>query len=204
MEMQRRREREPKAESSEHPLHESLVATARYNLPLVGTRVIERIRGRLKYVIHHARPPEAMVRYFGSEQGSGAEDESGPVDSAGVNFQRDRLLLEAVRHVPTFLPPDVPVWFVTGDAKLAAQADCEGFRVGFSWKPTQPSRFVVTSPHIDPYTLLPHFVPWQEVVEEIRQRMLARPLPSIQTWIPMFGCAATEVRMIGIIGRSDL
>src|SRR5260370_39402698 len=32
---------------------------------------------------------------------------------------------------------------------------------------------------------------------------MARLSPSIQTWMPMCGCAATDVRTIGIMGRSE-
>lgn len=166
MELQRRRGREPSG-NKVMKLSERAVQSARYALPLVGTRVLQRIRSELKIVIHHARPPDAMVRYFGSDAGDrGEEEAAGLVDSAGPSFQRDRLILEVVRHTPSLLPPGVPVWLATGDADLASQAASEGFNVGFSWVPKEPGRFSLASPHIDARTGSAHFVEWPTFVEE--------------------------------------
>lgn len=166
MEMQRRREADNSTKATQ--VQDQIVTVARHSLPFMGARVLSRIRNELRYIVHQARPPEAMVRYFGSDAGNRAEDERllAP-DAAGPNFQRDRLILEVVRHVPSSLPPGVPVWFVTGDENLALQADSEGFRVGYCWPPAMPQRFAVSSPFIDHHTGRGHHVTWQSLLEEL-------------------------------------
>lgn len=172
MEMQRRRglERPRKTATTATDLRDRLVQVARWHMPLMGSRLLDRIRRELRYIIYQARPPEAMVRYFGSDAGDRTQDEipsTLPLDAVGPNFHRDRLILEVARHVPSLLPPGVPVWLATGDADLAAQAHAEGFHVGFSWLPDPDSTFTLTSPHIDPRSGRGHYVSWTLLLEEL-------------------------------------
>ena len=166
MEMQKRRERS--APELDKGTPEDFVKVARYNLPRLGSRVLSRVKDQLHYIPNHARPPEAMVRFFGSDAGDRQEEEAtAQPASVGPNFQRDRLILEVVRHAPNLLPPGLPVWLITGDGNLAEQAHSEGFYVGMSWLAELPTTFPITSPHIDPRALTSQHVSWSEFSEEL-------------------------------------
>lgn len=119
-------------------------------------RAIKRIEN-MGVIIHHIRPPEAMVRYFGSD----TDDRE-----VGANYYRDRLILEALRNQRTQLP-NVPVWLVTGDANFAIQAELEGFKVGFTKQPKLTNNTLfLTSPYIEPICFRPYHLSVEQFLEE--------------------------------------
>jgi hypothetical protein len=179
MEIQRQRESKPlsKEESNstsddankEKPiiLRELLRESYSHNRQISTVRALRRIEKQSGLIVHTVRPPEAMVRYFGSERGSAIDDENKSERLAwdSPNYHRDRLILEAVRNQRVLLP-NIPVWLVTGDANFAIQADVEGFQVGYSWLPSVPNVRMITSPYIEPRTLTPYHLPVEAFLEE--------------------------------------
>ncbi|GEM_PF-2474387 len=143
---------------------EWLKARRSQSMQVAAARSVRRLK-ELGMIPHYIRPPDAMVRYFGSASGTGEQTE--PSFKDGPNYHRDRLILEAAR-VQRMLLPTVPVWLVTGDANLAIQAKLEDFQVGYSWLPKfQPaSQVILTSPYFEPYTLTPQFLTIEEFLEE--------------------------------------
>jgi len=143
-------------------------AARRATLLAAGGRALARIRAR-GHIVHVARPPEAMVRYFGGgrnagEGATGASDED--LDIVGSNALRDRLILEAAVRQRVALP-GVPVWLLTDDALLAAQAKLEGLPVGFGWLPAAIDPPLLTSPYLSPRTLQLQHVPLEEFLDEL-------------------------------------
>jgi len=132
---------------------------------VAAARVLRRLRDQ-GVILHLARPPDALVRYFGgSAGGPDAEDGGALSDFTGPNYFRDRLILEAAYNLRAELP-QVPVWLLTADANLAAHAHTEGFNVAFGWRAHVPSG-LVTSPHIDPRLLRFFHVPIDEFLLEL-------------------------------------
>ena len=113
-------------------------------------------------IIHYIRPPEAMVRYFGSDKNDSSNTEN---DETGTTFYRDRLILEALRRQREILP-NIPVWLVTGDVNFAIQAKLEGFNIGVARQSNQNDHIFLTSPYIEPVTLTPHYLPVEDFLEE--------------------------------------
>lgn len=132
-----------------------------------GTRVLQRIRAG-GVIVHHARPPDAMVRYFGAERGSGAGDEAGAAAEADIaaGYYRDRLILEAARELRSSLS-GMAVVLVTADSNLAAHAHAEGFTVGFGQFCAAPEPFLLSSPFFDPYDLALRHVAVEQFLEEL-------------------------------------
>ena len=130
-------------------------------LQFASTRSIYRLKER--GMVYYIRPPEAMVRYFGAEI-SGSNDEP---ESKGSNYQRDRLILEALRHQRQILP-NIPIWLVTGDANFAIQVELEGFNAGFTRQPklSDQQSFIITSPYIEPRSFTPYHLMIEEFLEE--------------------------------------
>ena len=130
-------------------------------LQFACTRSIRRLQERR--IVHYIRPPAAMVRYFGAEIGDSDHEQAGK----GNNYQRDRLILEALRHQRQILP-NIPIWLVTGDANFAIQVELEGFNVGFTRPPklSEQQPFIITSPYIEPRSLTPYHLTIEEFLEE--------------------------------------
>lgn len=140
--------------------------TQRYPRRVAASRALRRIR-KAGYILHLARPPEAMVRFFGGDSGSsGGEEQTGAPRDVGPNYLRDRLILESVHQQRSELS-GVATWLVTADANLAAHADVEGFHVGFGWRSTMLQPPLVSSPTVDPHTLGIYHVPFSEFAEEL-------------------------------------
>lgn len=180
MELQRQRERSasyrgveietPAEKSVEDPLInwiDEVFAQRRY---VIGIRVLRRL-ALYGAIVHFVRPPEAMVRYFGAERGSSTSEDAGAAmdsdtDDVGPDYYRDRLILEAARQQQLQLP-SVPVWLVTADAKLAVQAQVEGFHSGFGQRATAPDPFIITSPYMGVHDLKIYHVSAWEFFEEL-------------------------------------
>ncbi|BAP56153.1 hypothetical protein THII_1856 [Thioploca ingrica] len=131
-------------------------------LQFASTRSIYRLKER--GMVYYIRPPEAMVRYFGAE----ISDSNDEPESKGSNYQRDRLILEALRHQRQILP-NIPIWLVTGDANFAIQVELEGFNAGFTRQPKIPEdqqSFIITSPYIEPRSFTPYHLTIEEFLEE--------------------------------------
>ncbi len=133
-----------------------------------GARALKRIRVA-GHIVHVARPPDAMVRYFGGGRHAGEDfsvtSDENP-DIVGSNALRDRLILEAAIRQRIALP-GVPVWLLTDDALLAAQASLEGLNVGFAWLPVPPVPPLLTSPHFSSRTLQLQHVTVEDFIEEL-------------------------------------
>ena len=131
-----------------------------------GGRAVRRLRDS-GHIVHVARPPAAMVRYFGGGPRAGEDqrEEHGSTDVVGSNALRDRLILEAAIQQRIHLP-GVQVWLVTSDALLAAQAELEGLNVGFCWLPEKLHPRMLTSPFIEARTLRLRHVAVAEFLEE--------------------------------------
>lgn len=137
-----------------------------------GGRALKQLRVA-GYIVHTARPPEAMVRYFGGSRGGGEGDgehadnhSERQDDLVGANALRDRLILEAVVQHRVELP-GVTVWLVTDDALLAEQAQIEGLSVGFGWLTERLDPPVLSSPFINPRTFRLTHVHVGELLEEL-------------------------------------
>ena len=142
-------------------------AARRASFIAAGGRTLRRIRAA-GHIVHVARPPDAMVRYFGGGRQGGENEAGGTDDDAdvvGSNALRDRLILESAIQQRVAVP-DVPVWLLTDDALLAAQAALEGVNVGFAWLPPNPPRFI-TSPFFSARSLQLHHVSVAEFVDEL-------------------------------------
>lgn len=143
-------------------------AARRATLLAAGGRTLGRVRAA-GHIVHVARPPEAMVRYFGGGRHSG-EDSWGtsdePSEIVGSNALRDRLIIEAAVRQRVALP-GVPVWLLTDDALLAAQAALEGISVGFAWLPSEIQPPLLTSPYFSPRTLQLEHVPVEDLIDEL-------------------------------------
>ncbi len=155
MEVQRRREFEGSANAGSAWRRLWKVWNTR-SLLVAAEASLQRMR-RSGHILHYARPPEAMVRYFGSTLGQRDTDDP-DAPPAGANFQRDRLILEAVRAERARVPR-LEVWLLTGDANFAAQAAFEEFRVGLAWMPKSNDALTFSSPRIEPYGLTACHVP---------------------------------------------
>jgi hypothetical protein len=119
------------------------------------------------HVVHVARPPAALVRYFGGSRGSMEGDEGSPGgDLVGSNVLRDRLILEAAFQQRVELP-GVRLVLLTDDALLAEQAKLEGLSVGFGWLATTLEPRLLTSPFINPRTLKLNHVPVRDLLDEL-------------------------------------
>lgn len=134
-----------------------------------GGRTLRKIRD-LGHIVHVARPPDAMVRYFGGSRHAGEdaalESSDEGADLVGSNTLRDRLILEAVLRQRVVVP-GVPVFLLTDDALLAAQASIEGVNVGFSWLPSKIEPAILTSPFISPRSLEIKHVPLEDFLDEL-------------------------------------
>jgi hypothetical protein len=145
-------------------------ASRRATCLAAGGRTLRRIR-EAGHIVHVARPPEAMVRYFGGGRHAGEGDADGSDEDAllvGSNALRDRLILEAAIQQRISLP-GVPVWLLTDDALLAAQAAIEGVSVGFAWLPavSTSSPAVLTSPFFSVRSLQLHHVTVDDFLDEL-------------------------------------
>ncbi len=149
------------------PLARWLIQVGRHRRHFTGTRVLNRIRSS-GIIVHHARPSDAMVRYFGAERGSGAgEDTEGDSDvDLAPGYYRDRLILEAARQTRANLS-GMRVFLVTADSNFATHAYAEGFDVGFGQQAMAPSPFLVSSPFFDPYDLALRHVTVEALLEEL-------------------------------------
>jgi len=159
MEIQRQRERYKDDKKKEES---SCIAQRRLRrLRFAPARAIYRLKQ--SKIVHYIRPPEAMVRYFGAE----ISDDNEQRESERINYHRDRLILEALRHQRQILP-DVPIWLVTSDANFAIQLELEGFNAGFCRQPefSKVSSFIITSPFIDPYSFTPYHTSVEDFLEE--------------------------------------
>lgn len=158
MEVQRQREARPPtgADGAQPELRlQDAVRRAR------TSRALRRI-ANLPLPVHHVRPPEAMVRYFG---GTGVEGDG--VQGVGPNYHRDRLIIEALRQQRAALP-NMPVYLLTSDARMAVQAELEGFEVIFSEMPqARGVPLVLTSPWIEPYRFVDDHIEVTDFVEEL-------------------------------------
>ena len=175
MEIQRQRERssrkkdKPSCPTSDKNGHKNemlewLRSLRLQRLQVATARALRRLK-QTGMIIYFIRPPQPMVRYFGSERGSSTGEELTSDYEDGLGYHRDRLILEAARNQKASFP-HIPVWLVTGDAKLAIQADLEEFQVGYSWLPQIPEVRVISSPYVEPHTLTPHHLPVEEFLEE--------------------------------------
>jgi hypothetical protein len=123
----------------------------------IGMFMAIRHIGRLRaagHVIHFARPPEAMVRYLGSDRGAASGDENS-ADQSGPKapgYVRDRLVIEAARALHRSAP-HLPLHVLTADVKLALQSHLEQFPSGLCAVPKLPETLRYGSPWILPYTL---------------------------------------------------
>ncbi|MEK7991975.1 MAG: PIN domain-containing protein [Thiotrichaceae bacterium] len=165
MEVQLQRERNISKESS--PSNDETVEDQNNELTCIQKRrsrkfqfsvyrAIKRIEN-MGVIVHYTRPPEAMVRYFGSD----TDDRE-----IGASYYRDRLILEALRNQRVQLP-NVPVWLVTGDANFAIQAELEGFNIGFAKQPQLKNDILfLTSPYIEPVSFIPYHLPVEPFLEE--------------------------------------
>ncbi len=132
---------------------------------ITGARVLGRIR-RSGVIVHYARPPEAMVRYFGADRGAGTSEEPGAESDVADGYFRDRLILEAARQQRALLG-GMPVFLVTADANFAAQARVEDFAVGFGQRASIPDPFLLTSPLFEPYDLALRHISLEILLEEL-------------------------------------
>lgn len=143
-------------------------AARRATLLAAGGRALRRIRAT-GHIVHVARPPDAMVRYFGGGRHAG-EDPAAASDEdpeiVGSNALRDRLILEAAIRQRVALP-GVSVWLMTDDALLAAQATLEGLSVGFAWLPAALDPPVLTSPYFSCRTLQLQHIPIEDFLDEL-------------------------------------
>lgn len=146
-----------------------------------ASRALRALSERSGFILHTARPPDAMVRYFGADysrygakppresepddEGAQGRDAASGDEDIGPSFFRDRLILEVARVVRA--NASFPVWLLCGDANLAEQAELEGFQVGFAWLPDLPTPLVASAPCFDPYTLRLHFLPVDALLNEL-------------------------------------
>jgi len=172
MEVHRQREEASKSKRGQGPGASALSEAARWARRSdraaylsAARRTLERIR-RNGYLTHVARPPEAMVRYLGGTRGAVEGEERLQPDEVGSNALRDRLMLEAAAQHRVEMP-GVPVWFVTGDARLAEQAKMEGLNVGFGWRSESLVPPLISSPCFDVYTLELRHVKATDFLEEL-------------------------------------
>lgn len=140
----------------------------RTNLAMfMAVRHLRRLRAA-GHVIHFARPPEAMVRYLGAERGGAVADEdpqaSGPAKAP--SYVRDRLVIEAARACHR-AAPELPLYLLTTDVKLALQAEVEQFNSALCRVPNLPSVPRYGSPWISPYTLQMLHLPVDELLAEL-------------------------------------
>ncbi len=148
------------------PLDEWMADTRRYPRRVAAARSLRRIRAA-GHILHLARPPQPMVRYFGGSHDTPDVLERGEAGTdVGPNYLRDRLILEAVYEQRAELA-GVPTWLLTADANFAAHADVEGFKVGFGWRTSSLDPPIVGSPFIDPHTLNLCHVPLAAFLEEL-------------------------------------
>jgi hypothetical protein len=169
MEVQRQRERYKKdkkrlpEDKTEQKSESELCLKQRRlrNLQYTAAHSIERLKQ--SRILHYIRPPEAMVRYFGAEIG----DDNQQQETEKINYHRDRLILEALRH-QRYTLPHVPIWLVTGDANFAIQVKLEDFNVGFVREPklSKVQSFIITPPFIEPYSFTLHSVKVEVFLEE--------------------------------------
>jgi hypothetical protein len=165
MEMQRQRERYASRTTTIENISDWLKKRHDQSMQISAARSLQRLK-KLGVIVHYIRPPEAMVRYFGSERGSATSEEQSELGGeAGPNYHRDRLILEATRTQRALLP-HIPVWLVTGDANLSIQAKVEDFYVGYSWLPELSGTPVLTSPYLEPRTLTPQHLAVEEFLDE--------------------------------------
>ena len=126
----------------------------RKNLAMyMAVRHLERLRSA-GHVVHFARPPDAMVRYLGAEQGTSAADgeANAAVGPKAPSYVRDRLVIEAARAVLRSAP-ELPLYVLTADVKLALQVELEQFRSGLCSVPDLPGSLRYGSPWISPHRL---------------------------------------------------
>lgn len=132
----------------------------------MAVRHIRRLRSA-GHVVHFARPPEAMVRYLGSDHGAGPGDEQTVLTnrSKAPSYVRDRLVIEATRalHRTT---PHLPFYVLTADIKLALQSHLEQFPSGLCSVLKLPSSLRYGSPWFSPYTLKLCSLPIGELLSE--------------------------------------
>lgn len=131
-----------------------------------GARSIRSLRER-GHIVHVARPPEAMVRYFGGNTGLDGSPGEAPDEDVASNMVRDRLVLEAAiaRRATS---PGMDVLLVTQDGMLATHASMEGIAVGYVWPcDTGNERVTLTSPFINPRLLTFEHVPVATLLDEL-------------------------------------
>jgi len=140
--------------------------TVKHPRRIAAARALRRLRNQ-GILVHLARPPDALVRYFGGSAGAPAEEDGGgkPAEYSAPNYFRDRLILEAAYNVRAEMP-HVPVWLLTADANLAAHADTEGFNVAYGWR-ADITHGLVTSPFVDPRVLRVFHVPVWDLLAEM-------------------------------------
>ncbi len=166
MEIQRQRERASiYSKKTDHKMLDWLAELRFQRLQVASTRVLRRLKENAGMIIHFIRPPQPLVRYFGSERGSSSSEEIASRVEDGLAYHRDRLILEAAINQKVMFP-HIPVWLVTGDTKLAIQADLEDFKVGYSWSPEIPKVRLIGSPYIEPRTLTAYHLPVETFLEE--------------------------------------
>ncbi len=159
MEIQRQRESRPQAAAGDGSVGEARLQDAVRRART--SRSLRRICA-LPLPIHYIRPPDPMVRYFG---GAGVDGDG--LEGVGPGYHRDRLIIEALRQQRSTLS-NMPVYLLTSDARLAVQAELEGFDVVFS-ETTAPEDGILslTSPWIEPYRFVDDHIDAAVLVEEL-------------------------------------